>query len=172
MHLAKMDSRGWPRYRHRMRLKQQLQPEKKLMLAVLEDALTRFERHLPCHDRLFREELNWFMDMKSEPVFSFENICDSLQLDPTSVRKYLLRSAMVATKSLGSAREPRPDRSGMVPFAWRRMLERRSAATFGESFFRSRTRGFYSRIFALVRASHQSPPASPSPRPSTKRRNV
>jgi hypothetical protein len=170
MNPAKTDSTSWPRYPHNMRVKQQLQPEKKLMLAVLEDALIRFERHLPSQNRLFREELTWFMDTKSEPVFSFESICGALQLDPNCVRKYLLRSAMVATKGLGSAKERRQDGSGTAAFAWRRMLRRCSPVSLDQSFFNPRNRGFYSRIFSVVRASRHSPSATPTP--STKRRNI
>jgi hypothetical protein len=172
MHPAKMDSRGWSRHRHSMWDKQQLQPEKKLMLAVLEDALARFDKHLPRQNGLFREELNWFMDTNSEPVFSFENICAALQLEPSCVRKYLLRSAMVAPKSLSSARERRQDRSDTAPFELGRMLRQRSPVRLGQFFVNPQIRGFHSRIFSIVHASRHSQCASPAPGLSTKRRNI
>jgi len=70
--------------------------EKKLMLAVLEDALTCFQNYISTRDKwemsLFCEAEEWiFVPDDNDPLFSFDNICDSLGLNPTYVRESLLR---------------------------------------------------------------------------------
>ena len=70
--------------------------EKKLMLAVLEDALTCFQNYISTRDKwemsLFCEAEEWiFVPDDNDPLYSFDNICDSLGLNPTYVREALLR---------------------------------------------------------------------------------
>ena len=71
-----------------------LDPEKKLMLAVLEDAVTCYqEYHLArCGERkkTFDEAADWIFG-SSEGVFGFENICSVLNLDPEYIRSGLRR---------------------------------------------------------------------------------
>ncbi|HEY7322608.1 MAG TPA: hypothetical protein VIE89_34015 [Candidatus Binatia bacterium] len=75
--------------------RQQLEPEKKLMLAVLEDAVACFQKYiLPRNSRertLFKETEDWFRNRNDTYLFSFENICDALRLNPEYVREGLLR---------------------------------------------------------------------------------
>src|SRR5918995_379848 len=48
-----------------------------------------------------REEMSWFMNKSSQPLFSFQNICDALRLDAGYLRKYLMqRSALIARQFL------------------------------------------------------------------------
>ena len=68
-----------------------LQPEKMLMLAILEDAWCSFEKHLPLRDKRFREEVEWFLEDGTGRFFSFPNICDVLRLDAGYIRQQLLR---------------------------------------------------------------------------------
>jgi len=69
--------------------------ERKLRLAVLEDAIRAFQRHLRATDRrsrtLFQDALDWFSDSDRSEPFSFENVCDALSLDPDWVRDGLRR---------------------------------------------------------------------------------
>jgi hypothetical protein len=72
-----------------------LVPEKRLLLAVLEEAVVTFQRYATEHGRrgrrLFREAEEW---MGSEELFwpcSFRNICDVLGLDPGYLRQGLRR---------------------------------------------------------------------------------
>ncbi len=65
--------------------------EKRLMLAVLEDAVTCFQKHLKSEGRareLFNEAEKWlFTD--SDGILSFNNICDILELDTDFIRSGL-----------------------------------------------------------------------------------
>jgi hypothetical protein len=71
-----------------------LQPGRKLMLAVLDNALESFQKHLvastPRGKRLFQETEDWFLEQNSRWAFSFENICECLDLNAESLRKHLL----------------------------------------------------------------------------------
>jgi hypothetical protein len=66
------------------------QPEKRLMLAVLEDAIATFQRHFlsetPRGKRLVEEVKDWMAGAGGEWPFSFDNICAALDLDPQCLR--------------------------------------------------------------------------------------
>ena len=72
-----------------------LQPEKRLMLAVLEDAVGTFQKCAFARDRrgqaLFAETEEWFTSEDREWPFSFENICQALGLEPSFVRTGMRR---------------------------------------------------------------------------------
>jgi len=69
--------------------------ERRLMVAVLKDAIECFQKHAlarsPGEQELLRKEEEWFFSRKDrkEPL-SFENICEALQLDPDYIRQGLL----------------------------------------------------------------------------------
>lgn len=71
-----------------------LEPEKKLMLAVLEDATWCFQKCLLAPDRrrksLFREAEEWIMAEDAVRLFSFGSICEVLGLNPKYVREGLI----------------------------------------------------------------------------------
>ena len=71
-----------------------LEPEKKLMLAILEDAIDCFQDNhaARCGKRkqLFDEAQEWIFAV-GDWVFGFENICSALGFDPQYIRKGLLR---------------------------------------------------------------------------------
>lgn len=66
------------------------EPELELMLAVLEDALhcyfTNVRMRSRREKRIFTETEEWFFCTENEGVFTFENICSLLGLDPDYVR--------------------------------------------------------------------------------------
>jgi hypothetical protein len=68
--------------------------EERLMLAVLQDAVDCFQMYvLPKTERekkLFQEAEDWILEKNSEWFFSFENICETLQLHPDYIRQGLL----------------------------------------------------------------------------------
>ena len=72
-----------------------LEPEKRLILAILEDSINCFQNYLFAQSvknkRLFREAEEWIVEVGSDWVFSFENICATLGLDAAYVRQGLLR---------------------------------------------------------------------------------
>ncbi len=63
-----------------------LEPEKSLMLAVLQDAVACFQRYVFPRNRrertLFNETEDWICDENSDYLFSFENICEVLKFNP------------------------------------------------------------------------------------------
>lgn len=91
-----------------------LEPEKMLMLAVLEDAIMCFQRYLhakrPKEQRLHREADSWVFDKADTRTFSFENICMVCGLEPDYLRMGLLnwREQMNSTTSLNKDPEVSP----------------------------------------------------------------
>jgi len=77
------------------RRKTHLEPEIRLMLAVLEDAVSCFQKYVtaqrPKEKVLFRDAEEWFLEKDSDSIYSFENICESLGLDPDYLRKGLVQ---------------------------------------------------------------------------------
>jgi hypothetical protein len=69
--------------------------EEKLMLAVLENAVEYFQKYVlarkPSGKMRFQEAEEWFLEKDSDGLFSFENICQTLQLHPDYIRQGLLR---------------------------------------------------------------------------------
>jgi hypothetical protein len=78
-----------------IRSKTGMEPEKRLMLAVLEDAVRCFQDNVlersDARKQLFAEAQAWFLSEGDDWAFSFENICDALGLNPRYVRRGLLR---------------------------------------------------------------------------------
>jgi hypothetical protein len=72
-----------------------LDPEKKLMFAILEDAISCYQSNLTAHSvrgkRFFEETKSWIVAVGSDWIFSFENVCEALGLNPQYVRQGLLR---------------------------------------------------------------------------------
>lgn len=66
------------------------EPENRLMLAVLEEALVTFQRGLgspvPERRKHFCEVDRWVSDRESDWPFSFESICATLRIDPDYIR--------------------------------------------------------------------------------------
>jgi len=70
-----------------------LQGEKRLLLAMLEDAVHCFQTYLlakkPHERRLFQEAEEWIISTDGLWFFSFENICDVLGINPSRMREAL-----------------------------------------------------------------------------------
>ncbi|MBI5506392.1 MAG: hypothetical protein HY899_16485 [Deltaproteobacteria bacterium] len=71
------------------------EPENRLMLAVLEEALVTFQRGLtspvPQRRKRFFEVDRWVTSPDTDWPFSFENICTTLRIDPDYIRAGLVR---------------------------------------------------------------------------------
>ena len=95
--VAGNDSDAQRRYFDTFRRSEHLAPEKSLLLAMLEDAIHLFQKYRGARDRAgkerFREVEGWFMRKGNHWLFSFENVCELLGLDPQYVRRGLLASA-------------------------------------------------------------------------------
>ena len=67
--------------------------ERRLMIAVLEDAVDVYRKQVSAQDargkNLFREAEEWIEDPDRTWLFSFENICDVLDIDSEYVRRGL-----------------------------------------------------------------------------------
>jgi len=82
-------------YLDTFRRKTHLEPEKRLMLAVLEDAIACFQKYIHARDgkgqTLFRDAADWIQEQDADRLFSFENICEMLGFNPRYVRDGLMR---------------------------------------------------------------------------------
>ena len=71
------------------------EPENRLMLAILEDAINCYQDNLLAKrgsaGRLFTEAEEWILEKNSDWLFSFKNICETLGFNPEYVRQGLLR---------------------------------------------------------------------------------
>jgi hypothetical protein len=70
-------------------------PERRLRLAVLEEALSLFQKHIGATEGrpkfAFQEVLTWISSRDRSWPFAFENVCDALEIDPDYLRDGLAR---------------------------------------------------------------------------------
>lgn len=70
-------------------------PEMKLLAAVLKDGIDSYIKHLSAKPRRSKRFLNeaeeWFFSKDEDRLFSFENVCSVLKIDPGYIRRCLLR---------------------------------------------------------------------------------
>ncbi|HYC01335.1 MAG TPA: hypothetical protein VEC57_19540 [Candidatus Limnocylindrales bacterium] len=92
------------------------EPENRLMLAVLEEALVTFQRGLnspvPERRKRFFEVDRWVASHDTDWPFSFENICTTLHLDPEYIRAGLrqLKKQAHARRTVVKERKLRRER--------------------------------------------------------------
>ena len=72
-----------------------LERERRLVLAILEEAVRSYQHYAFATNRrgrrLFGETCEWFDSHDNTWIFSFENICYALDLDPEYIREGLTR---------------------------------------------------------------------------------
>jgi hypothetical protein len=77
----------------RVRAERSSQPEKRLMLAVMEDAITTFQKSVHGatrrQRRLLKETEEWVGSNDTSWPFSFENICSALDIEADYLRSGL-----------------------------------------------------------------------------------
>jgi len=82
-------------YFENLRRKTFFEPEKRLMLAVLEDAIRYYQDNWFSRNskrkRVFDETEEWILTPDSDWVFSFDHVCETLGLSPAYLRRGLLR---------------------------------------------------------------------------------
>ena len=112
-----------------------IRPVKKLMMAILEDALRCFQNYADAKDgarkRLFQEAEQWLCGDGGEGPFSFETVCETLGIEPGFLRNGLRewrtqQLAGVASRRL--ARRSPVVRAGRISVPSRREGKRVSAA--------------------------------------------
>jgi hypothetical protein len=101
-------------YQDTFRRRTPLEPEKTLMLAVLEDAITCFQKYARARHsksrQMFREAEEWILEKDSKYFFSFEHICASLNFEPEYVRHGLIKEKeKLTTPALAPKHRPTGD---------------------------------------------------------------
>jgi hypothetical protein len=73
------------------------EPLRRLMVAMLVDAIrcfqTKLEARQPAKRQEFAEVQSWIFSDNDNGVFSFDAVCDALEIDPQATRKELVRWA-------------------------------------------------------------------------------
>ena len=80
-------------YLDTFRRKVHLEPEKKLLLAILEDAIACYQKYVFATEAkgkaLFRETEDWVAKKGADAVFAFDSVCEMLEFDPAYLRRGL-----------------------------------------------------------------------------------
>ncbi len=86
-------------------------PERRLRLAVLEDAIRYLQRYggaTSGRERtLYEDAADWFASPDRSEPFAFENVCEALGLDPEYIREGLYRWRTAHRDGLAPAPIPR-----------------------------------------------------------------
>ena len=99
-----------------------LLPEMRLMFAVLTNAIESLQKYAGAKSRhcrkIFEEAEAWIFGGNGRTLYSFEHVCEALQLDPSYLRKGLTRwrGAMESTRGDG------PQKRIREPLRFRRRL--------------------------------------------------
>ncbi len=109
------------------------QPEKRLMLAVLEEAVATFQRHVISDSersrQLVDEVESWTDGADADWPFSFENICGALDLEPEFLRNGMLRWKEGQTRAAENG-------TAVYRFPFRRVNGRRHSITGPREYLR------------------------------------
>jgi hypothetical protein len=116
-------------YFETFRRKFHLEPEKKLMLAILEDAVACFQKYMFARDAkgktLFREAEEWVEGKSADAIFAFDSVCEMLGFDPA-----YLRQGMVVWREKALAQHTQAKVYQLAP---RRKKSRRGVSMSGRS---------------------------------------
>ena len=78
-----------------LRRKTDQEPERRLAVAVLQDAVECFQKYVDARDRktrqLYLDAEAWILSADRSWPFSFDNICELLQIDPGYLRRGVLQ---------------------------------------------------------------------------------
>jgi hypothetical protein len=93
--LFEPDTLAAAQYFDNLRRKAVLEPEKRLLLAILEDAINSYQDNVTATEskarKLFNDTEEWITQTDDDWVFSFTTVCEILGLNPEYVRRGLLR---------------------------------------------------------------------------------
>ena len=90
-----------------LRRKGRQEPERRLVIAILQDAVECYQKHLFARDnkarQLFADAEEWIMSTDRAYFFSFENVCELLDINPEFMRRGLLawRERLFAERGRG-----------------------------------------------------------------------
>jgi hypothetical protein len=109
----------------RLEVDASLQPEKRLMLAVLEEAVGTFQKYVNARDRrgqaLYVETEEWFASNDVDWPYSFINVCQALGLEVAYLRRGLGRWRDAQRSSVAGAQ--------VIRFPFRRVNGTRHSVT-------------------------------------------
>ena len=92
-HLLQPDTLLPSQYFAVLKRKSNHEPERRLAIAVLQDAVDCYQKHLRARDRkarqLFIDAEEWITSEDRTWPFSFDNVCDLLQINPEYLRRGL-----------------------------------------------------------------------------------
>jgi hypothetical protein len=93
--LFQVDPTVSEQYQATFRSNAHLEPEKELMMAVLQDAVACFYKHRQSSDtkgkRLYSTTRDWILSESEDWLFSFKNVCEALGLAPRFVRRAIMQ---------------------------------------------------------------------------------
>jgi hypothetical protein len=96
------------------RRSEHLEPEMALLMAILEDAIHCYRKYRAARDRAgrerFRETEQWIMEEGDDRLFSFNNVCELLGLDPQFIRRGVRESSAKPAEAERPRRRARPHR--------------------------------------------------------------
>jgi hypothetical protein len=76
-----------------LRRSEPLEPERALLVAILEDGISDYLKYRRARDRdgkeRFRDAADWVAGSSGDWIFSFDNVCELLDLDPKYVRRLI-----------------------------------------------------------------------------------
>jgi hypothetical protein len=105
-------------YLHVFQYRPALTPERRLLAAILRDAIDCYMRYCFAKSRrekkMLQETEEWFFGSGEEGVFSFENVCEILKLAPGYIRRGLLHYKQRPSQNGGSRPKRLPRQSGNV----------------------------------------------------------
>lgn len=85
-----------------------LEPQKRLMMAILVDAIRCYQRNFAAvtlrKRREFREAQNWLFKDRNDGPFAFDTVCYVLETDPDLLRQRLIRLQYARVASAGRGR--------------------------------------------------------------------
>ena len=97
-------------------LPRHLEGERRLMLALLKDAVECLKKYRAARSspgrELYQNALEWIEDESTGWLLSFANICDLLGYDPNYLRKFLLKREHTTAKSTRARVYPFLDGNG------------------------------------------------------------
>ena len=98
-------------YFENLRRKSPLEPEKRLMLAVLEDGVLCFQDNAWAQTgkrkKLFEDAEDWILEAGDDWVFSFVNICETCGIHPQYLRNGLMEWKQRRLRGHSRAEAPR-----------------------------------------------------------------
>jgi hypothetical protein len=113
---------------------------KRLMLAVLEDAMRCYQAYANSRNgnqrRLFVDAEGWLMDRRADGPFAFETVCETLGIDPSCLREGLRRwrtQQLDGMKPGRLARRSPVTRTGRISAPLRRRRQKARLSEHGDS---------------------------------------